>query len=169
MLFRSPAPWVRNFRAQTESPTQAFTDAEVAHILDLPNRATSSGLMHSVMLHLLFYLGLRRGELVALRARHIGWDRMGGENGDRSVMTIRVPGKGDKERVLPLPAKTQLVLERYLDRKGLRVGEGDEFLFSPVRNNITKTKNRPIDGQSVYYVVTKYARLAGVEIGRAHV
>ena len=49
----NPAPWVRNFRAQTESPTQAFTDAEVAHILDLPNRATSSGLMHSVMLHLL--------------------------------------------------------------------------------------------------------------------
>jgi site-specific recombinase XerD len=154
----NPSPWIKNFRAKTESPTQAFNDREVALMLELPNRKSESGLMHSVILHLLFYLGLRRGELVALRAKHIGWARMG----EHSVMTLRVPGKGDKERILPLPPKTQSVLEKYLERKGLVAG-GEEYLFSPVRNNVTKTKNRPIDGVSVYYVVKKYARLAGVE------
>jgi integrase/recombinase XerD len=154
----NPSSWVRNFRAQTESPTQAFTDAEVAHILDIPNRATPSGLQHAVILHLLFYLGLRRGELVALRAKHVGWAPIG----DRRVMTLRVPGKGDKERILPLPPKTQQVLERYLDRKGLSPGD-DTYLFSPVRNNVTKTKDRPIASHAVYYIVLKYARLAGVE------
>ncbi|MGZ3739440.1 MAG: tyrosine-type recombinase/integrase, partial [Bdellovibrionota bacterium] len=155
----NPSPWVKNFRARTESPTQAFTDAEVAHMLEMPNRATPSGLMHSVILHLLFYLGLRRGELVALKAKHIGWART---QGDASVMTLRIPGKGDKERVLPLPPKTQAVLERFLEKRGITPG-GDEFLFSPVRNNVTKTKSRAIATQAVYYVVTKYAKLAGVD------
>jgi site-specific recombinase XerD len=154
----NPSPWVRNFRAQTESPTQAFTDAEVARILEIPNRSTPSGLMHSVILHLLFYLGLRRGELVSLKAKHIGWARLG----DHSIMTLRVPGKGDKERILPLPPKTQIMLERYLEKKGIKL-ESDEFMFTPVRNNITKTKVRPIATQAVYYIVVKYARLAGVD------
>lgn len=154
----NPSPWIKNFRAQTESPTQAFNDAEVAHMLEMPNRHTASGLMHSVILHLLFYLGLRRGELVALRARHVGWARVG----EKSVMTLRVPGKGDKERILPLPPKTQAVLEKYIASRGVRA-ESDEYLFSPVRNNVTKTKARPIAGEAVYYIVVKYARLAGVD------
>lgn len=154
----NPAVWIKSFRAKTESPTQAFSDAEVAHILSIPNRATSSGLMHAVMLHLLFYLGLRRGELVALRGLHVGFGRMG----DNTIMTLRVPGKGDKERILPLPPKTQAVVEKYLQRRGIRPG-GEEYLFSPVRNNVTKVKSKPIATQAVYYVVKKYAELAGVE------
>lgn len=154
----NPSLWIKNFRAKTESPTQAFSDAEVAHILSIPNRATPSGLMHAVMLHLLFYLGLRRGELVALRGLHVGFGRMG----DNTIMTLRVPGKGDKERILPLPPKTQQLVEKYLEKKGIRPG-GEEYLFSPVRNNVTKVRNKPIASQAVYYVVKKYAELAGVE------
>lgn len=154
----NPALWIKNFRAKTESPTQAFSDREVAHILEMPNRASSSGLMHSVILHLLFYLGLRRGELVALRGLHVGFGRIG----EHTIMTLRVPGKGDKERILPLPPKTQQMLEKYLEKRGIRVG-GEEYLFSPVRNNVTKVKTKPIASQAVYYIVKKYAALAGVE------
>ncbi len=154
----NPSPWIKNFRAQTESPTQAFTDAEVAHVLQMPNRHTPSGLMHSVILHLLFYLGLRRGELVALRGKHLGWERVG----EHAVMTVRVPGKGDKERILPLPPKTQSLIEHYLEKKGIAIG-AEDFLFSPVRNNLTRVRSRPIATHAVYYIVLKYARLAGVE------
>lgn len=152
----NPSLWIKNFRAKTESPTQGFSDREVAHMLSIPNPATASGLMHSTILHLLFYLGLRRGELVALRASHVGWAR----TGEHNVMTLRVPGKGDKERILPIPAKTQAVLERYMERRGI---SGEQHLFSPVRNNVTHTKNRPIASEAVYYVVRKYAQLAGVD------
>lgn len=154
----NPSPWVKNFRARTESPTQGFSDKEVALMLEMPNRATASGLMHSVILHLLFYLGLRRGELVALRARNIGFARMG----EKNVMTLRIPGKGDKERVLPVPERTQAVLENYLAKRGIRA-ESDDYLFTPVKNNVTKTKARPIATQAVYYMVVKYAKLAGVD------
>lgn len=154
----NPSVWIKNFRAKTESPTQAFSDIEVADMLSRPNEYTSSGLMHSVMLHFLFYLGLRRGELVALQAKHLGWARAG----DKTVLTVRVPGKGDKERILPIPEKMQKVLEKYLLKKGLEIG-GEGFLFSPVRNNATKVKNKPIASQAVYYIVKKYALMAGVD------
>lgn len=154
----NPSLWIKNFRAKTESPTQAFSDAEVALMLEMPNLKSSSGLMHSVILHFLFFLGLRRGELVALRAEHLGWSRLG----DQTVLTIRVPGKGDKERILPIPLKMQSILSRYLEKRGLEVG-GEGRLFEPVRNNLTKIKSKPLDGQAIYYIVKKYAELAGVE------
>lgn len=153
----NPSLWIKNFRAKTESPTQAFSDLEVADMLGRPNEATSSGLMHSAILHLLFYLGLRRSELVSLQAKHFGWSRAG----DATMLTVRVQGKGDKERILPLPEKVKGILERYMDKRGLVIG-GEGYLFSPVRNNVTKVKNKPIDSQAVYYIVKKYAEKAGV-------
>ncbi len=154
----NPSLWIKNFRAKTESPTQAFSDEEVARILTLPNEKSASGMMHSVILHFLFYLGLRRGEVVALQAKHLGRSRVG----ERTILTLRVPGKGDKERLLPVPDKMVLLLERYLYRRGIHIGDED-FLFAPVKNNLTKVMNKPIDSQSIYYMVRKYAQKAGVD------
>ncbi len=154
----NPSPWVKNFRAKTESPTQGFSDEEVARMLALPSRRSKSGRMHRVMLFLLFYLGLRRGELVALKANHLGRAHVEGEE----VLTLRVPGKGDKERILPLPAQVVEALHEYMLDQGIEPGS-DRFLFMPVRNNRTHIKEKPLHPHAVYYVVKKYASLAGVE------
>jgi integrase/recombinase XerD len=154
----NPSLWVKNYRAKTESPTQAFTDLEVAEMLSIPNERTPSGLMHSVILHLLFFLGLRRGELAQLQAKHLGWIR----NGDHKVLTLRIPGKGDKERLLPMPKKVEDLLLRYLEKKRLEIGQ-EGYLFTPVKNNVTKQKEKPIATQAVYYIVKKYAQRAGVD------
>lgn len=154
----NPSPWVKNFRAKTESPTQAFSDEEVARILALPSRRSRSGRMHRVILYFLFYLGLRRGELVALKASHLGRGHLDGEE----ILTLRVPGKGDKERILPVPSQVAAALGEYLVDEGIRSGD-DRFLFSPVRNNRTHVKEKPLNSHAIYYVVKKYARLAGVE------
>ncbi len=157
-LKENPSLWVRNFRAKTESPTEAFSDFEVANMLSLPSTKTASGRMHALILHFLFYLGLRRGELVALKASHLGWQR----RQEKSILTVRVQGKGDKERMLPIPEKLESLLLQYLESERIKIGE-EKYLFRPVRNNITKTKDKPIDTQAIYYIVQKYARLAGVE------
>ncbi len=154
----NPSLWVKNYRAKTESPTQAFTDLEVAEMLSIPNERTPSGLMHSVILHLLFFLGLRRGELAQLQAKHLGWIR----NGDHKVLVLRIPGKGDKERLLPMPRKVEDLLLRYLEKKGLEIGQ-EAYLFTPVKNNVTKLKDKPIASQAVYYIVKRYAQRAGVD------
>lgn len=157
-LKENPALWVKNYRARTESPTQGFSDVEVAKILLLPNQKTPSGLMHALVLHILFYLGLRRSELVALKASHLG--RVYRQN--RTILTLRVPGKGDKERILPLPIVIVELLEKYMARKQISWGE-DRYLFSPVRNNITHTKEKALHPAAIYYIVLKYARKAGVQ------
>lgn len=154
----NPSVWIKNFRAQTESPTHDFSDEEVARVLDLPNLETKSGLMHATILHLLFYLGLRRGEVVSLKASHLGFVR----SEDGNVMTIKILGKGDKERVLPIPQPVKAILDTYMIKNDLFIGQ-DEFLFKPVRNNVTKDKNKPIDTHSIYYIVKKYSDLASVE------
>ena len=93
-----------------------------------------------------------------LRASHLGWAR--GE--DTQILTLRVPGKGDKERILPIPNKTKFVLLSYLEGNGWELGS-EQYLFPPVKNNVTKAKNKPIDTNSIYYIVKKYAKLAGVD------
>ncbi|MCO5141549.1 MAG: tyrosine-type recombinase/integrase [Oligoflexia bacterium] len=154
----NPSLWVRNFRAKVESSTQGFSDFEVSRMLEIPSLRTDSGRMHSLILHFLFYMGLRRSELVALRASNIERARVG----ENLVLTLRIPGKGDKERILPIPEKVKDRLSHYMAKKSLSIGE-DVPLFSPVRNNITGVKTKAIDATAIYYIVKKYATLAGVE------
>jgi integrase len=96
---------------------------------------------------------------VALRADHFGFARTGG---DGSILTVRVPGKGDKERILPVPQKLKELLEQYMEREGIEMGQARP-LFQPVRNNLTKIKTKPLHAASIYYVVRKYAARAGVD------
>ena len=171
-LKENPAIWVKNFRAKTESPTQGFSDPQVARILDMASLHTRTGLMHSLILHILFYMGLRRSELVAIELAHFGHTRVG----EAAVLTLRVQGKGDKERILPVPARVERVLNLYLERNNLALGM-DRFLFTAVKNNRVPRKRRemrageggeaasvePLNVNSVTYVVKKYAKKAGIE------
>lgn len=154
----NPSQWVKNFRAKKESSTQDFSDQEVAKVLELPNERSRSGLMHSLILEMLFFLGLRRSELVALKAS----DLMRVRVGEDTVLAVKVPGKGDKERLLPLTQSLENKLMTYLNRENILLGD-DAYLFRAVRNNINRAKLGPITPHAVYYMVKKYAGLAGVE------
>ena len=155
----NPAIWVKNFRAQTESPTQGFSDSQVARILDMASLHTRSGLMHATILHFLFYMGLRRSEVVAIRCSHIGKTR---GTGDELWTTLRVQGKGDKERLLPMPDHVLKVLEHYMDRFGLAMGM-DCHLFRAVKNNRNQKKDMALNTNTIAYVVKKYSRKAGID------
>lgn len=155
----NPAIWVKNFRAKTESPTLGFSDSQVARMLELPGLYTLSGLMHATILHLLFYLGLRRSEVCALKCSHLAQARFG----EGVITTLRVPGKGDKERILPLPPVVVKIINRYLDRRGLHYGE-DKFLFRAIRGRGQMAKKEsPLNTNTIAYIVKKYARRAGID------
>lgn len=162
----NPAIWVKNFRAKTESPTQGFSDAQVARVLDMASRFTRSGLQHSVILHILFYMGLRRSEIVSIRCSHFGQQRVE----EDIVTTLRVQGKGDKERILPVPVKVLEVLELYLERNNLAIGM-DRYLFRAVKNNVPRSarrrsaeiEDRPLNTNTIAYIVKKYAKKAGID------
>jgi integrase/recombinase XerC len=115
-------------------------------IVDAPSRKTAAGLRDRAALELLYGAGLRVSELVGL------------EVGDVSIDTVRVRGKGNKERMVPLVRKARAALDEYLARRGeLRPREGALFL---------NRRGGRLTARSVARHLMKYALLAGA---RRHV
>lgn len=152
------AKWLKSFTAKRVSTTEGLSNVQVAAMLEAPNLNLASGQMHALVLHFLFYFGLRRSELVGIKLSDFFVKRAGEE----TVLTLRVLGKGDRERVLPLTKATEALLKNYIDRRGLILGSAG-YLFRPVRNNVSGNKQKHIDAEAVAYIVRKYARKVGVE------
>jgi site-specific recombinase XerD len=98
------------------------------------------------MLHLTYAAGLRVSELLSLRINDFP---------DRSLSTVRILGKGRRERVLPLWRETQAVLrawiairpnapapELFLNRDGGRMSR-DGFAHRLALHVATAAKKRP--------------------------
>jgi integrase/recombinase XerD len=81
---------------------------ELQALLDAPDPATREGIRDRAMLHLAVCAGLRVSELIGLRIDDI----------DLTSMSIRVLGKGRRERVLPLWKTTAAALRAWLAVRG---------------------------------------------------
>ena len=86
-----------------------LTMDEVRAILNAPNTATRLGIRDRAMLHLCFAGGLRVSELVALPLENVCLGR---------TPSVRVFGKGRKERCLPLWKETAADLRAWLAVRG---------------------------------------------------
>jgi integrase/recombinase XerD len=154
VLEKNPAENVRFLNPKRESPTKGFTDSEVQSLLNLPDLHRKTGALHYAVLMVLFYCGLRRSELCELRTSNIGFER--------GHHFIRLKGKGNAERIVVLIEPVWNALQHYLKitRKDINY---DQPLFSPVRNNRTLVHNKPLDPSMIFYIVTRYAKRAGIQ------
>jgi integrase/recombinase XerD len=82
-----------------------LTKAEIQALLASPDPRSTSGARDRAMLHLTYAAGLRVAEVLSLRVDDFP---------ERSFATVRVLGKGRRERVLPLWRETQMVLRAWL-------------------------------------------------------
>jgi site-specific recombinase XerD len=82
---------------------------EMQAILDAPDPTTRDGIRDRAMLHVAYAAGLRVSELVGLLVEDV---TLG------SLLSIRVRGKGRKERVLPLWKETAMALRAWLTIRG---------------------------------------------------
>ncbi len=153
ILAKNPAENVRFLNPRRESRTRGFTDEEVNRVLKLPDLHTRSGSLHYAVLMVLFYCGLRRSELCDLRTASI--------QTERGYRFFRLRGKGNSERIVVILEPVWNAIRHYarMVRKDLNA---DQPLFTPVRNNRTSKVNKSIDSSLVFYVVRKYARMAGI-------
>jgi site-specific recombinase XerD len=81
---------------------------ELQAVLDAPDPATREGIRDRAMLHLAVCAGLRVSELTGLKIEDI----------DLPSMSIRVLGKGRRERTLPLWKTTAAALRAWLTVRG---------------------------------------------------
>ena len=82
-----------------------LTREEVQAVLAVPDPRTPGGTRDRAMLYLTYAAGLRVAELLSLRLEDFP---------ERSLTTVRILGKGRRERVLPLWRETQAALRAWL-------------------------------------------------------
>ncbi len=97
----------------------------VDRLIDSPDPASSTGQRDRAMLHLLYAAGLRVSELITLRVSDL----------DESSGTVRVIGKGDKQRIVPIGRQALENLAKYIqaERRQLLKGRISPFLFVTAR------------------------------------
>ena len=136
----------------------AVDDCEALAEADAPARSggpEAARLRDRALVELLYGAGLRVGELVGLDARDV----------DLRRAEVRVWGKGDKERIVPLPGAARDALEAWL-RWRERPGVLSEPLFVSLRVSRDGTLRR-LGVRDVRRVLARRARRAGVA-GRIH-
>ena len=126
---------------------KALTEAEVEVLLQAPDVERFLGLRDRAMLEVLYASGLRVSELVTLQLSQINL-RQG---------VLRVVGKGDKERLVPLGEEAAEWLQRYLEeaRPALLHGRlSDEFFVTQRGTAMTR--------QAFWHLIKRYAKRADI-------
>jgi integrase/recombinase XerD len=126
---------------------KSLTEADVEALLAAPDISTRTGMRDRTMLEVLYATGLRVSELVGLRLEQLNL-RQG---------VIRVIGKGNKERLVPLGEQAVDWLERYIRdvRPDFFHGRPDATLF-PSNRGTVQTR------QTFWYALKRYAIVAGI-------
>ena len=149
----NPLDVVKLPKVNTESPTIAFDDKEVVEMINSPDTNTPKGQMHKLVMTLLFTLGLRRSELVKIQIQDIYQER--------SHYVLKIRGKGDKDRHLPLASHLQVAIKEYMDimaKNGMQF-ENEDFL---IQTSHKQKNSKPIDGSTIYRIIEKYAKVCGI-------
>lgn len=130
---------------------KALGEADVVALLQAPAIDTALGLRDRAMLELLYATGLRVSELVGLTAAQVNL-RQG---------ALRVVGKGDKERLVPIGAEAGHWLERYVlsARPILLKGGQAQALFVTARR-------AGLSRQMFWNIVKKHAQTVGIAPSR---
>lgn len=99
-----------------------LTDEEINKLIDSVDLARPEGLRNKAMLETLYSCGLRVSELVSLRMSNLHFEQE----------FLRISGKGEKERLVPISKKAIDDIKRYIVgyRKKLKIEKsGENILF----------------------------------------
>lgn len=141
----SPAEFIQMPRIGRHLP-EVLSTAEIDRIIAAAEAAPSQakGLRDSAMLEVLYSCGLRVSELTSLRLQ----DLFFGEG------YIRVIGKGDKQRIVPISSIARERIQRYLDKRP-NGGSNQEIVFL---NN----RGGQLTRVMIFTILKEAARRAGI-------
>ncbi|MFN3629689.1 MAG: site-specific tyrosine recombinase XerD [Casimicrobiaceae bacterium] len=143
--------------AQIEPPARerrlpkSLTEAQVEALLAAPSGDEPRAVRDRAMLETLYATGLRVSELVGLRLVQLSLDQG----------LVKIIGKGNKERLVPLGEAAVSALRHYLatGREALALGHPpSEFVFLTARGE-------PMTRQAFWQLIKRYAGLAGIDPG----
>ncbi|MFT7590754.1 MAG: integrase/recombinase XerC [bacterium] len=147
----NPASKVRNLKLPSKIPTY-LRKKEADHLFDDLAKMDVENPLESTVMSLLYNTGIRRAELIALKASDVDYNR--GQ--------IKVLGKGKKERIVPLGKEVIGVLKKYQAYRDSENIPSNHFFI--LRNG------KPLYPKWVYNCVNKWLTLySNVEKKSPHV
>lgn len=121
---------------------KALTETQVESLLAAPDMGTSLGIRDRAMLELMYATGLRVSELVGLEISNVNLNQC----------VVRVIGKGQKERLVPLGDEALESLSLYLSTSRpllLKGGQCDSVFVTTRKAGMTR--------QAFWYMIKRYA------------
>lgn len=126
----------------------SISEAEVEQLLLAPETIHPLGFRDRTMLELLYAAGLRVSELVEMTFQQVNF-RQG---------CIRICGKGEKERLVPVGEEAMSWLEQYLGaaRQDILGNRQSDYLF-------VTTRGTGMTRQAFWHIIKRYAKQAGID------
>jgi integrase/recombinase XerD len=157
-LDRNPADpkVVRAPKVSGASRTQGLTYGQAARLLEATDRTTVRGARDYAILRWLLQLGLRRAELCAVTIADLGEER--------GHQTVRIAGKGGKDRVLPLQPSLWRATLTYLEMSNRALDREPSAgpVFTATRRR-AGTSPAPLTPRMVWYILARYVKTAGLK------
>ena len=141
-LDASPATYVHNPKLPKKLPI-FLIESELRKLLAAPDPCNVAGARDYAILVILGFTGMRRQELVGLDLKSIDLERK----------TVKVTGKGSKERLIPLNPFVVETLNKWLEVRPATSDPEAVFL---------SRLGRRLTGRSIHNIVCKYVKKAGL-------
>lgn len=139
----SSNPAVNIVTPKVEKKLPQFVDKEsMERVLSLPDSTTVNGARDAAILELFYGSGIRLSELIGLKLSDINMH-------DR---TLKVTGKGNKQRIVPCTRKAKEAIHKYLTMRK----ENHPHFDDGSTTVFTDDKGKPLSPQRVYTIVNTY-------------
>jgi len=157
VIERDPTLHIGSPKKDQPLPTYLPVD-DMFRLLDAPPLDTPTGLRDRAILEVLYSCGLRVSELVGLN-----WNEI-----DANLEVVRVKGKGNKERIVPIGRKALEALDRYRAHLSALVVPKRRHSLSATSSAslpvFLNTRGERLTTRSVARLVAGYARDCGIAL-----
>jgi len=147
LILVNPAADLEYARKPARVPKRVLSVPEMLRLLDTPSLSSPLGLRDRAAMELLYSTAVRRNELLSLSPKELDFE----EN------SLRVIGKGDRERIVPIGLTAQRTLKRYLEevRPLWATGQCGKLFLNP--------NGGPLSAKVLARRICKYGKLAGIK------
>ena len=138
LIDNNPTRYLRGPKREHTLPS-FLTQAQVEEALETisPDPEDFLAVRNRLIIETIYQTGLRRAEVASIETQQV----------DLNSMSLRVVGKGRKERIIPFGETLKEQMRNYLTLKERKVGQSRYFFVT--------LKCRPLSGADVYQVVHK--------------
>jgi len=138
----NPALLIKTPKLEKKLP-EYVNEADIDRLMELPDKNTFEGVRDLVILELFYGTGMRLSELLNLKLHDL----------DLNSDLIRILGKGNKERIIPLGGVAKNIIQRYIKMR-------DNYALNATPNLLILLNGKKMYPMAVQRIVEKYLALS---------